>query len=141
MKKIIFLFFSLFVGIYPNTKLQNETIKGNKLVLKFTSLLNYSIKKEKNKYLFIISNFQDESTPGDVCLPSNEIFISLPFIANPKVEFSITSKKQIKAIPQFNDVVELKNDELIYLPSKNLANSKEKHFKIAMTENRKHVQA
>ena len=129
-KKILISILFLYSILLGKAKVENEIIEGNKLKLTFTSSLIYSLEKKGNKSFFVIPDFQDESAPGDVSLPSNEIFISLPYLTQPKVSFKIHTKKTISAIPKFNDKVELMDGELIYSKPDNLKNSKKEHFKI-----------
>ncbi len=129
-KKIIILIF-VAVSIFGQTKLQNKKIVKDKLKLSFNTSINYTVKANNNKNVFHVKNYQDESAPGDVRLPSNDIFISLPKVGNPKVKYTILSKKAINAIPEFNEVVELNSEkELVYSKAKVLKNSKNKHYNI-----------
>ncbi len=133
MNKNTILFFTLLVfeSIFGQTKLQNQKIERNQLKLVFNSSLNYSIRTSGNKKVFYVKDFQDESLPGDVKLPSNDIFISLPKVENPKISYSILSKNSVSAIPEFNDVVKLNGDnELIYSKAKVIKNTKNSHFKL-----------
>lgn len=130
-KQIILLSVLIASTLLGQTKLQNENIERNKLTLKFNSLINYSIIKSNNKNIFRTWDYQDESSPGDVKLPTNSIFISLPQVESPKIRFTILSKKEISAIPEFNDDVELsKEKEIIYSKAKIIKNSKNSHFKV-----------
>lgn len=132
MKKTIAIITFLSLQLtFAQTKLQNEKMDGNKITTMFKTNLNYSVKKENNKNVFFVKDYADESAPGDVSLPSNDVFISLPVVDNPQVNFSIVSKKKINAIPKFNDVVELtENKELKYSKATVLKNSKTSHFKV-----------
>lgn len=131
MKKKFILLFVLFVStIFGQTKLLNESIERNKLTLKFRSSSDYRLLKKGSKNIFHSLNFHDESSPGDVRLPSNSLFISLPKIGNPKIVYRILSKKGINAIPEFNDKVDInKEKELIYSEEKSIKNSKKTHFR------------
>ncbi len=128
---IIFLTLLLATVTFGQTKLQNERIEGNTLILNYSITLNYTVKKNGSKRVFSVSHYQDESAPGDVSLPSNDIFISLPNTKTPKIKFTPLSKQDIKAIPKFNDVVSLnEKDEEVYSKSKVLKNSKTNHFTV-----------
>lgn len=130
-KKILLITLFLIELVFSQTKLLNEKIERNKLKLRFKTSINYSIKTRDKKSIFYVKNYQDESAPGDVKLPSNDIFISLPKIENPQIQYTVLSKKEIRAIPEFNDEVELNREkELIYSKPKLIKNSKTSHFKV-----------
>lgn len=130
-KKIILLSLFLIGSIFGQTKLQNENIERNKLKLRYNTSFDFKVKLQNGKKIFYIKNYQDESAPGDVKLPSNDIFISLPKVENPTIKFNALSKKLIQAIPEFNDEVGLnKENELVYTKSQFIKNSKTSHFKV-----------
>ncbi|RLD62664.1 MAG: hypothetical protein DRI95_12800, partial [Bacteroidetes bacterium] len=110
--------------LFAQTKLINENIEKNKYKLKFKSSINYSIIKNKNRNVFIVKDFYDESKSGEAKLPSHDIFISLPIVSNPKLQYKITKQKTINAIPEFNPSVKLtKKEEIIYEEPKRIKNT------------------
>ena len=130
IKKLLFLLLFHSVLQYGQIILQNETIKENKLKLNFISSLKYSLKKGANKNIFFIKDYQDESSPGNVKLPSQNIFISLPFIEKPRIKFLTITQQRINAIPEFNPQVTIKKHKVIYKKSKTIKNLTTKHFNI-----------
>ncbi|MCP5063148.1 MAG: hypothetical protein GY936_11885 [Ignavibacteriae bacterium] len=130
-EKIILISLFLIESVIGQAKLQNENIERNKLKLRFNTSISYSVITKNNKNIFHVKNFQDESMPGDVKLPSNNIFISLPKVENPKFHYTVLSKQEIHAIPEFNEEVKLnKEKELVYSRAKEIKNSKTYHFNV-----------
>ncbi len=126
---LIFLIFFI-KNISGQTQLVDYKFNQNKLLLYYNISLDYKIIRQKNRKLFYISNYQDESAPGNVKLPSQNIFISLPFVEKPKTKFLTISQKEINAIPEFNPEVTIKKNKIIYKKSKNIKNLTTKHFNI-----------
>ncbi len=131
-KKIILILIILifYFNLSAQIKMVKEEIVNNKLQLTFTSTLNYVLKKENNQYRFIIPEYKDESNPGDVQIPSQTVFISLPFVEKPQVKYKVIEKKTINAIPKFNPEVEFINNTIVYKKPTKLLNSKISHFNI-----------
>ncbi len=128
--KLLAVFFLFNLLLYAQTELKKENIENNKLKLEFVTLLNYTIKKETNKNIFLVPDYEDETKAGDVKLPSYNIFIALPFYEKPSVKYSILKSQKFNAIPRFNRKAEVKNKKVVYTKTKFITNTKKKHFKV-----------
>jgi len=132
-KKLLFIVItiSLIDLVFGQSKLLNETIEKNKLILTFETSVDYSLSEQNNKKVFHVNSFQDESKPGEAILPSNAIFIALPKVENPKINYELLSVEEINAIPEFNKVVELSSEkEVIYSDAKEIKNYNTSHFRV-----------
>ncbi len=112
MKQTILLFFILIGYNLAQTRLDNEEINSNIYNLQFSSRINYSINKIKNRNVFVVKDFYDESKSGSPRLPSHDIFISLPVVEKPTIKYNILSEKFVNAIPEFNPEIKVIEEDI-----------------------------
>jgi Peptidase family C25/Interleukin-like EMT inducer/CARDB len=95
----------------------------NKLTYKIQTNSNYFVKNLGDKNKIIFSDYMDESKPGELSLPSHDIFLAIPPKTAPSVKFTIIEQIQINGLPDLNPDVKIHNEEFIYSksqPKKNI---------------------
>ncbi len=131
MKKTFLILLFFFQTIFAQTFIRNETLQNNIYSIKFHSELKYALIKEENRKFFVVGNYKELSSPGDVALPSRALIISLPIEEKPEIEFNIISEDVINAIPKINLKAELSFDnKIVYSQPKKIFNTKRRHFEV-----------
>ena len=116
MKTKIFIFIIIFFSICVNGQtLIKETINGNIYSLNIQNKINYSIKNISGNNRIFFDSFLDESKPGELSMPTNDLFIAIPYNSVPEIKFLKIKSKTLLATPYINPEPEKINDStLIY---------------------------
>lgn len=128
---IMLIFFVITNYLCAQSVLQNQKISNSDMILHFKNDNKFKVDKLGSRNVIVFQSYSDESSPGDVQIPSYDIFISLPILENPEVQFRVLSQKEFSASPQFNNKVELNyKKEFVYSEPTVFKNTKINHFKV-----------
>ncbi len=110
--KILILLFFSFLLVNGQT-LKKETINGNIYSLNIQNNINFSIIEQSGNKRILFDNFIDESKPGELSLPSHDLFFAIPNNSTPKLEIVTVKSRIEQCIPLINPIVEKINDSTI----------------------------
>jgi len=114
IKSVLFITICLFSHINAQIKLLYKSYNNKSITYIVQDLENYSIKEHNNRKIIVFPDFMDESKPGELKIPSRDIFFAIPTNSKVKVSYEILDKKILNALAELNPKVTVTKDKIVY---------------------------